>query len=244
MSSHLLIDPTVLSYTELVSLVERLLAENAALTQLVSELRDENAQLKGLKGRPPLKPSGMEQATEPKQPAGQTAGRKGSKTAQLTIHEDRIIPAGVPAGSRFKGYQSFVVQDLVLRPHVIRFRRERWVTPAGTPAVAPLPPEIHGHFGPQLKRFVLAQYHQGQVTLPRLLTQLHALGLQISKRQLVRLLTTGHETFRAEKDAILRAGLKTARWITVDDTGARHQNRNSITTQIGNTHFAWFATTV
>lgn len=243
MSSRALIDPAVLSHTELVSLVERLLAENATLKQLVSELRDENAQLKGLKGRPPLKPSGMEQATEPKRPAGKKPGRKRSKTARLTIDEDRLLPACVPAGSRFKGYESFVVQDLVLRPHVIRFRRERWVTPAGTTVVAPLPLEIDGHFGPQLKRFVLAQYHQGQVTIPRLLAQLHALGLQISKRQLVRLLTTGHQTFRAEKDAILRAGLATARWITVDDTGARHQNRNGVTTQIGNAHFAWFATT-
>jgi hypothetical protein len=29
---------------------------------------------------------------------------------------------------------------------------------------APLPAGIDGHFGPQLRRFVLAQYHQGQIT--------------------------------------------------------------------------------
>jgi hypothetical protein len=29
---------------------------------------------------------------------------------------------------------------------------------------APLPAGIDGHFGPQLRRFVLAQYHQGQMT--------------------------------------------------------------------------------
>ncbi len=42
---------------------------------------------------------------------------------------------------------------------------------------------------------------------------------------------------------VLRAGVETARWITVDDTGARHKARNGVTTQIGNDHFAWFATT-
>ena len=53
-----------------------------------------------------------------------------------------------------------MVQDLVVRRHVIRFRRERWLTPEGA-AVAPLPPGIVGHFGPELRRFVLAQYHRG-----------------------------------------------------------------------------------
>jgi len=34
--------------------------------------------------------------------------------------------------------------------------------------LAPLPKEAASHFGPNLKRFVLSQYHQGQVTVPRL----------------------------------------------------------------------------
>ena len=41
----------------------------------------------------------------------------------------------------------------------------------------------------------------------------------------------------------LRAGLLTAYWITVDDTGARHCGANTICTQIGNDGFAWFGTT-
>src|SRR4051795_2316367 len=39
-----------------------------------------------------------------------------------------------------------------------------------------------GHFGPELRRFVLLQY-QGQVTMPRLVGQLRAIGIVISKRQ-------------------------------------------------------------
>ena len=42
---------------------------------------------------------------------------------------------------------------------------------------------------------------------------------------------------------MLRRGLETAWWITADDTGARHRGRNGTCTQIGNHHFAWFATT-
>jgi hypothetical protein len=41
----------------------------------------------------------------------------------------------------------------------------------------------HCHFGPELRRFVLMQYHQGQTTLPRLLAFLRSVGVAISKRQ-------------------------------------------------------------
>jgi hypothetical protein len=42
---------------------------------------------------------------------------------------------------------------------------------------------------------------------------------------------------------VLRAGLLSAAWITVDDTGPRHKAANGFCTQIGNPHFAWFGTT-
>src|SRR3954465_10580293 len=133
-------------------------------------------------------------------------------------------------GSRFKGYEDFIVQDLVLRPHVVRIRRERWLTPDGQTILAPMPAGVAGHFGPELRRFVLLQHHQGQVTMPRLVGQLRAIGIVISKRQV--------GSTRFFEDGVLRAGLETAPWISVDDTGARH--RHGYCTQIGNDHFAAF----
>ena len=129
------------------------------------------------------------------------------------------------------------MQDLVLRAHTLRYRRERWLTPDGETVTAALPPAVTGHFGPALRRFLLAQYHQGQVTVARLVDQVRATGIDISKRHLVRLLIDGQDLFRNEARDVLRAGLETARWITVDDTGARHKSRNGFCTQIGNDDF-------
>jgi Transposase IS66 family len=229
---------------ELEALAERLLAENAALGQAIAELRAEVAMLKGVKGRPEVRPSGMEKGTGPGPEArGQGRGAGSRKAKRLTIHEERVIAAEVPAGSRFKGYEDFLVQDLVLRPHVVRLRRERWLTPDGRTVVAPMPAGIVGHFGPELRRFVLFQYHQGQVTVPRLVAQLQAIGIAISKRQVVRLLNEGQSAFLDEARNVLRAGLSAASWISVDDTGARHRHQNGVCTQLGNDHFAAFVTT-
>ena len=75
-------------------------------------------------------------------------GHRG-KTSKLSIHEERTITiAAPPQGSRFKGYTNFVVQDLVIRSHVVNFRRERWQKPDGDMMTAPLPAGISGHFGP------------------------------------------------------------------------------------------------
>jgi hypothetical protein len=234
-----------LSLEELKALLLQVLEDNTRLKAENAALREEIARLKGLKGRPKLKPSGMEKATEPAgATGGKRKGRRGAKRSKLTLDESRILkPDSLPDGARFKGYEDFIVQDIVIMPWTIRYRRERWLLPSGETVVAALPKGVGGHFGPSLKRFVLSQYHQGQVTIPRLAAQLTGLGIAISKRQIVRLLTSKQDAFLEENIEVLRAGLSSASWLTADDTGARHQARNGFCTHIGNDCFAFFATT-
>ncbi|WP_245444374.1 hypothetical protein [Microvirga sp. KLBC 81] len=71
---------------------------------------------------------------------------------------------------------------------------------------------------------------------------LNGIGLAISKREVVRLLTTDLEMFEQEDHAVLEAGLVSSPYLTVDDTGARHARRPGVTTQIGGERFCVFRT--
>ncbi len=183
----------------------RLVGEIAARKAEKAALREEIARLKGLKGRPKIRPSGMETATDPK-PEGGNGEKRRRGGAKREVSEERVITVVPPPDSRFKGYESYVVEDLVVRPATIRYRRERWRTAGGETIVAPLPAGVRGHFGPGLRRYVLALYHQGRMTVAGLLAHLDGLGVSLSKRQLVRLLIAGQETFVDEARDVLGAG--------------------------------------
>jgi uncharacterized small protein (DUF1192 family) len=237
----------------LVSEIARLRADNVAqqatITALKAEnqaLRDEVARLKGLPPRPPSRPSGMEQATGGDTGTGKggkrSRRRRGAKRDREAVTAEVVVKAAPPLGSRFKGYQDILVRELRLSAEVVRYRRERWLTPAGETVVAALPAGIVGGFGPGLRRFLLVAHAQGQVTTERLTALLRGIGVAISKRQVVRLLTSRLDDLIAEDRDVLRAGLATARWVTVDDTAARHARQDGVTTQIGDDRFTAFRT--
>jgi hypothetical protein len=56
----------------------------------------------------------------------------------------------------------------------------------------------------------------------RLTSILNGIGLKLSKRQVVRMLTADLDKFVAVDHAVLHAGLVSAPFITVDNTGAHH----------------------
>jgi hypothetical protein len=202
---------------QLVAIIEQLAERVGQLEELAAQLKDEIAVLKGLKPRPKIQPSRLEERPddptdgtgEPPEPKAKRPRRPG-KTAELIIHEERVIhPEHVPAGSRFLGYDDYVVQDIRIELHNTRFRLARWLTAEGIYLKGQLPEEAQDHhFGPHLRSYILYQYYHQHVTQPLLREQLHAFGIDISSGQIARLLTEGHEGFHAETDAVLRAGLE------------------------------------
>lgn len=239
---------------DLIGEVTRMRAEAEKLDGAMAKLRvehqavkDELARLKHLPPRPPIESSGMDKSTQAKGPessdekGGRSSRRRGSQLDRLKVGATVVVKADPPEGSRNKGFEDIVVQDLSLNPQVTRYRRERWETPDGKTIIAALDPGLVGGYGPNLHRLVLTLHFSGQVTCERIAALLNGMGVVISKRQVVRLLTAKLETFRAEDEAVLKAGLCGA-YVTVDDTGARHAGKNSYTTQIGSYNFTTFRT--
>jgi hypothetical protein len=221
----------------------------AKLEETVQQLRDEIAILKGQKPRPKIAPSQLEQPpSAPPSVADQKrpGSDKKPKNAQLSITRERRIDfPNPPIGSVSKGYEEYIVQELVIRPEVTRYLRERIVTPDGQSLLAPLPAEVlpGQHFGADLVSYILHQYHHNHVTQPLLHEELTQRGIVISTGQINNILTEGKQIFHEEKAELLTAGLATARYIQVDDTGARHDGKNGYCTHIGNEFFAYFAST-
>ena len=244
----------------LLGLIEHLVQENSRQAETIQQLRDEIALLKGEKGKPTFKPSGMNEKagtasdsdddddagsdssdTEKKRPGSQ----KRCKKKTLPIHETQIVApqAEIPEGSVFKGYDDFIVQEIRFEAHNICYRREIWQTPEGSWLRGELPEYQKGQsFGPTLRQFVLYQHHHCQVTQPLLHEQLKEIGVDISTGQIDALLTKRSEPFIDEKNEILRVGLQYSPYLNVDDSGARHQGKNGYVTHIGNEAFACFST--
>ncbi len=216
--------------------------------ELIQELKDEIARLKGQSPRPKIRPSRLENTIKS---TGKRKGKKGSgsrkkkKTVTLQIHDTiPIEPEDIPDGAVFKGYNDFIVQGLKIEAHNIRYRLKAYETPDGKYICAKLPDNLKGkHFSPDIVCFILYQYHQCGVTQPLLLEQLQEFGIDISKGTLNSILNENKNDFHKEKDQILAAGLEVSSYVNVDDTGARHMGKNGYCTHIGNEAFSWFEST-
>lgn len=238
----------------LLAIIGVLLDRVQQLEETVVQLRDEIAVLKGQKPRPQIKPSRLESDATPSQQADSSqegsakrpGSEKRSKNSQLTIHHEvHLHIDDLPPGTVFKGYERYVVQDLVIESKNTLYWRARYKLPDGNSILAPLPGDVipGKHFGVTLIGYILHQYHNSGVTQGLLLQSLHDYGVDISEGELSGILTEKQDTFHQEKDEVREAGLQTASYIGTDDTGARHQGRNGYCTVIGNAWFACFEST-
>ena len=229
-------------------IIDLLVQRVHTLEETVRQLRDEIAVLKGQSPRPKIAPSQLTQPpprptpTDHKRPGSAKRAKNASFLAPVEV---RLPFPNRPLGAVSNGYEEYLVQELVLEAKVTRYLRERLLLPDGSTQLAPLPDDVLPglHFGPGLLSFVLHQHNQCNVTQGKLLEQLHDLGIDISAGELSHLLTDNHDDFHQEKAEILQAGLQSADYVGVDDTGARHQGKNGYCTALGNEWFAYFEST-
>jgi len=233
---------------QLLNLVETLAAENAALRHAVQQLRDENARLKGGSGKPDIKPPVSPSTDHSSEVERRTRTPRGKpkKNASLTITRDWpcvVEPRSLPPGAIRHETSEVIMQDLVLKPEVIRFVREVWLSPAtGDTITAPLPAGYHGGFGPHIRALALALGHGANVSQPALLRFFEDAGIAIGKGTIARWLSDHTQQWAEEADAIHLAGLSSGEWHASDQTATRVDGHNEVCHVVGNAHFTSYHT--
>jgi hypothetical protein len=238
---------------ELKGVVKKQVEENEELkgvvkkqAERIEQLEEEVRVLKKLKGKPKLKASRLGKGFGEKEEGGKRAGsEKRSKKATFEVdREEKIEPKELPDGSKFNKYREYDVQELSIGRANIRFKLGEYVTPEGKLVVGEVPEEYRvGHYGPQLRGYVLYQHWQCRVPQGLIYEQLLEWGIDISEGQLSRLLVESAEAFEGEQQAVLKAGLETVSCIQVDDTSARHQGKNGVCTVVSHPSFTHFEST-
>lgn len=232
----------------LLILLHQLSHQNQNQAREIEKLKVEVSKLKGQKGPPKIRPSkkGKDLKGKAAKDAGKNHQNRQGPNLERRRSEDRVIyPKDVPEGSRFKGYQDFNIEDILVEAVGIRFRIAIYVTPDGKTIRGELPQEFqkNNHFSPNLRAFILQQYHHCQVTQPLLLSQLHEFGVKISAGELNNILIEEVDAFHKEKQELLKAGIVHSDYIHTDDTGARHNGNNGVCTVIGSPLFTYFEST-
>ncbi|MBA3602457.1 MAG: transposase [Parachlamydiaceae bacterium] len=226
---------------------EQLQSTQEQLTKALDKIKvleDEIAKLRKTPKRPKFSPNNM-------QPRERNKGSSkpnpmpldnGPSLALKEVSEIIVKPENIPVGSRFKGHQTFTVQEINIIAKEITYKLEVWHTPTGEVLRGKIPTELKGqHFGPTLRALETNLYAQG-MSQPAIHEFLGGLGIEISSGQVNNILLNEAEGYSKTSEAILTAGLEEAPYIRTDDTGEKHQHKSGYCTHIGGEYFAYYKT--
>ena len=109
--------------------------------------------------------------SKPGQPNGKPRRKK---RGHVEIHNRvDIHPENLPEGAEFKGYKTYLVQDVIFQPYNTLYHRGQWLLPDGNFLIGELPKEVKGHYGPELISYIIFQSQVCRVTEPLLHQQLN-----------------------------------------------------------------------
>jgi hypothetical protein len=242
-------DPSIRqAITLLFNLVEEVSLDNDRLRVELQVARDEIARLKGEQGKPHVRGNNRSDISSEseRRAEGKPPKPKGSKNNRLKVTRTEVIPidqSTLPADAVFKGYETSIIQDLVITTDIIELRRETYYSSSQHRSfTAPMPAGYEGAFGPRAKSVVILLKTLGNMTEPTITSMLQNFGIDITKSSIDRILLKNKQPFHDERAAIFMAGLGSTSYQHIDDTSARVKGENYYSHIICNPYYSAFFT--
>ncbi len=234
------------SIVELSEHVEKLRVEN-------QKLRDENNLLKGEQSKPNIKPSkkmpNEDISSEEERKPKNTPKNKKSKTKKPKMKIDRVEVCEVdkdilPDDAEFKGYQSVVVQEIIIKTDNVEYKKEIYYSPSQKKTyMGKTPSEIDGEFAPGVKSMIYTLKHVANVSEAKIHEFMDNFDIHISPATISRILTKNNELFHQEKFDIFMAGLLSTDYQQMDDTNSRFHGQNHYAQIVCNPYYTAYFTT-
>jgi hypothetical protein len=225
--------------------IERLRAENQCL-------RDEVNRLKGEQGQPKIKANKKKRQSDStdysseKERRRPKTRRKRAKKDKIKIDREQVLEVDqdtLPEDAEFKGYEDVIVQDIRIETDNVLFRKKKYHSPSESKAYTPeLPPGYEGQFGPMVKAWIIVLYFAMNVSQPKIIAFLQAVGIMISSGKVSEIIHTQTGRMHPEKAEIYEAGLRSTPWQQIDDTGARVKGQNWYTHIVCNPFYTAYFT--
>jgi hypothetical protein len=237
----------------LLNLFESMASEIISLKATIQALENEISRLKGEQGTPSILPQtkagDISSENERLKIEKKRKKKKKSKAKKHKIKIDRTVKLDIPKDklppdAEFKGYESVVVQDVIIKTDNILFEKAVFYSRSERQTYrAELPPGYDGEFGPGVRSLVISLAASSAMTQPAIVSFLNTHGIFISGATVGRILSSGLDPiFHTEKADIIRAGMASSDYAHIDDTSARVMGQNHYTHVLCNPYFTTYVT--
>jgi Transposase IS66 family len=213
----------------LLHIIEELNREVQSLKAELQKKSNEICLLKGEQGKPkfsvPKQNKDVSSEKERKTLIPRDERKSKEKLSKIKIDITEICKVDqsiLPEDAVFKGYETVVVQDIIIITKNTAYKKEIFYSPSQKKTyMAALPNGIDGEFGNGVKSLIITLKHASNVSEPKIHEFLENVGICISPATISRILTKNIETFHNEKADIFKAGLESTIYQQIDDTGTK-----------------------
>jgi len=239
------------AFNTLFNLVETLFEESVSSKKEIQNLKDEVSRLKGEQGKPIIrkqsKGSNHSSENDRKNSKDKKARKPRIKKKKVVVIDKHVTcdidVSSLPEDVIFKGFETRVIQDLIITTDNTEFKLPTYYSPSLKKTfVAKLPQGYYGEFGPRIRTLVITLYRDSKMTESAIESFLTTFGIYIAASTISIMLTENHTVFHQEKEDIIKQGLKSTEYQHIDDTGCRVKGKNNYTHILCNPFYTAFFT--